>query len=195
MYCSTYLDTGHWFPETRLTWPNLRPHAPLPYCSRIAPTGYFVSLRTTVQERSSLNWVLCEIFYISKKKTTNPKTCTQTPRRKRVQVFTSCPTRYRMNLFLAYSLSFTLQPLIRKEWKRNIRQNDCHRAKILEYYTNLIPIKKKDVVSYTRYFPSSIISARNEFLHWHCEISFSISSWISSPSVICLLPLCNRAFC
>lgn len=142
MYCSTYLDTGHWFPETRLTWPSHRPHAPLPYCSRIAPTGYFVSLRTTVQERSSLNWVLCEIFYICKKKTTNPKTCTQTPRRKRMQVFTSCPTRYRMNLFLAYSLSFTLQPLIRKEWKRNIRQSDCHRAKILEYYTNLIPIKK-----------------------------------------------------
>lgn len=60
----------------------------------------------------------------------------------KVHVFTSCPTRYRMNLFLEYSLSFTWQPLIRKECNRNIRHSDCHRAKILEYYTNLIPIKK-----------------------------------------------------
>lgn len=44
-------------------------------------------------------------------------------KKKRVRVFTSCPTRYRMNLFLAYSLSFIMQPLI-EENKRGTYKTD-----------------------------------------------------------------------
>lgn len=53
-------------------------------------------------------------YYIYRRKKTNkPQNMhTNTKRKRRVQVFTSCPTRYRMNLFLAYSLSFIMQPLI-----------------------------------------------------------------------------------
>lgn len=106
-----------------------------------------------------------ETYNICRGKKTDPKTCTQTPReeKKSAGVYFLSHSIQNESIFSVFLVLY-IATINRREQKRNIRQIDCHRMKILEHYTNLTPVKK-DVVCYTRYLPSSIISARNEFLH------------------------------
>lgn len=109
--------------------------------------------------------VMKHITSVEGRKQTNPKTCTQTPREeiKSAGVYFLSHSIQNESIFSVFLVLY-IATINRREQKRNIREIHCHRVKILEHYTNLTPVKK-DVVCYTRYLPSSIISARNEFLH------------------------------